>query len=72
MNIFPKANLAHDWKCPICQGNEDKPVALCKIDGTEDGNLIEGIQVHMDCIDLRYSNKPDFNEILYMVWDDNE
>lgn len=53
MNIFKKANLSDDWKCPVCGKNDQKPVTLIPIRGTADGKgLIECAQVHVHCIKL--------------------
>lgn len=52
MKIFEHPNMI-DFMCPICGKSDDKPIILVGIDGTEDGNIIEAIQVHVDCLDLR-------------------
>ncbi len=51
MNIFEHANT-NNWQCPICKTNEDKPVALIKIQGTEKNNNMQVKQIHIECIDL--------------------
>lgn len=42
---FPK-----QIKCPICDTNKDKPAVLIPISGTQEGNNIQAITVHHDCI----------------------
>ena len=51
MKIFEHPNLI-DFKCPICGTNDDKPITLVSIAGTEDHNKHEAKQVHVDCIEL--------------------
>jgi len=50
MNIFPHFDTS--TTCPRCGRTDDKPAVLIPIYGTGDGNLCEGMQVHVDCIDL--------------------
>jgi len=42
-------------RCPICKTGDDKPCILVPIDGTNDGNICQGIAVHVDCIELRFN-----------------
>jgi hypothetical protein len=44
-----------NFKCPICGTNEDKPVVLVGISGTEEGCNIKARQYHLECIELRES-----------------
>lgn len=53
MRVFNGFNNSGGSVCPVCQTGEDKQTVLIGIDGTEDGNNIEAIQVHLDCINLR-------------------
>ena len=53
MKIFEHPNTDDNWKCPICKTNDDKPVTLISIEGTQKDNLIECRQYHVDCIKLR-------------------
>jgi hypothetical protein len=54
MRVFEHPNT-ESWKgCPICGKRDDKPVTLIGINGTEDGNIMEAEQFHLDCIELRY------------------
>lgn len=54
MKVFKSANTSNNWKCPICQTNEDKAVVLIGIDGTQNGNTMRAEQFHLDCIELMY------------------
>ena len=53
MRVFERFNQHGKDVCPICKTNECKQTVLVIVDGTESGNVIEAIQVHLDCIDLR-------------------
>jgi len=57
MKQFEHPNMGNDWKCPICNTNEDKPIVLMGVDGTEDGNIEEAEQIHLDCINLRLNKQ---------------
>lgn len=52
MKLFESPNLDGSWVCPICKTAEDKPVTLVGKAGTEDGSIMEAIQVHVDCLEL--------------------
>ena len=54
MRVFKKPNTTHGWKCPVCGTNEKKEVILIAVSGTEDGNIVEAEQFHLDCINLVY------------------
>ena len=54
MRIFEHPNTSKNWKCPICNTNEDKPIILIGIVGTEEGNNMQAEQFHLDCIELYY------------------
>ena len=49
---FPKEVI-----CPLCGTNKDSPCTLIQTGGTSDGNIIRGIPIHIECIDLRYSKE---------------
>ena len=51
MRVFDHPNMT-DFECPICCTNDDKPVVLIEIYGTECGRNIEAKQVHLDCLEL--------------------
>lgn len=52
MKIFEHSNYSHGHKCIICNTTEDKPVVLVGIVGTQENNVIEAEQIHVDCIEL--------------------
>ena len=54
MKIFKEMNQSGE-PCPICKNKKKKEVVLIPIDGTQKGNNEQALQVHLDCIDLRYS-----------------
>lgn len=54
MRIFKKFNDSHDAKCPVCKTAEMKEAVLVSIYGTQEGNIAEAIQVHLECIELAY------------------
>lgn len=54
MRKFEHPNTSNNWVCPICGTNEDKPIVLIPIVGTEDGNNMQAEQFHIDYIDLMY------------------
>lgn len=53
--------------CPLCKTQDRKPVCLVIVDGTNDGGgmTYEAMQVHVDCIELRYN--PDMKLIYQKV-----
>jgi hypothetical protein len=48
---FPHPNFSNDWKCPLCQTAEDRPVVLAPILGTLDDGIEEARQIHADCLE---------------------
>jgi len=52
MKIFPRPNTSNNWKCPICETNNEKEVTLIEIDGTKDDHIAQADQVHVECLDL--------------------
>lgn len=55
MRVFPEANYSEKSKpCPICGTKENKPVVLVGIAGSENGRIMEAVQVHLECLDLYY------------------
>ena len=52
MKIFPKPNTSGDWKCPICETNDEKEVILAEIDGTKEGRIAQAEQIHVDCLEF--------------------
>lgn len=60
MKVFDHPNIENGWKCPICGTNEDKEIVLIGIAGTEEGNIQEAEQFHLDCLELQYyKSKPE-------------
>ena len=64
MRVFEHPNFGEGVTCPICDTAEDKPTVLVGIDGTEDGAIIEAMQVHLDCLDLSINERRD---IIYQI-----
>jgi len=54
--IFEHGNWSHNEQCPICGTDDDRRVVLIRILGTEDGQNMQAVQVHLDCLldALRY------------------
>ena len=52
VRVFEKPNIAQGWRCPLCNTNEDKQVVLVGIRGTEEGNIMQAEQIHLDCLNL--------------------
>ena len=68
MRVFKGFNKNLKDVCPVCNTDTEKETVLCMIDGTLDGGLARGIQVHLDCITLTF--KPETGNgraILYQV-----
>jgi len=47
--VFEHPNMI-DFCCPLCGTDEDKPVILVPIAGTESGRNCEAAQVHHQCL----------------------
>ncbi len=54
MRSFKHFNQASTDICPVCGTNDDKETVLIGIDGTEEGNIQQAAQFHLDCINLNY------------------
>ncbi len=54
MRIFEHPNITTGWECPICGTDEDKPVVLIRISGTEKEGFMKAEQFHLECIELYY------------------
>ena len=54
MKIFNQPNTSGDWKCPVCKTNDNLPITLIPIHGTQNGNIIQAEQFHINCLDLTY------------------
>jgi len=67
MRLFEHFNQA--GKCNICGTNEDKPCVLVGIKGTKEGNIMQAMQIHLDCIDLTAYTKDDKEgEVIIAMW----
>jgi hypothetical protein len=53
MKVFDHFNSVGD-PCVLCGSRDDKKIGLVRWDGTELGGIEQAIQVHIDCIELRY------------------
>ena len=42
-------------KCMVCGTSKEGECALIGIDGTQDDGIEEALPVHVDCLELRYS-----------------
>lgn len=51
MRTFEHPNKKN-FICPICKTQEDKPVVLVAILGTEKDGIVQARQYHLDCIHL--------------------
>jgi len=62
---FPK-----EKKCPICGKSDDKECILAGIEGTQEGNNMEALPIHLDCIELTLleNDRGNSRSLLYMVW----
>jgi hypothetical protein len=54
MRTFDHPNTSNGWKCPICQTDKDMPVVLIGIQGTQEGNIVQAEQFHLECIELTF------------------
>ncbi len=52
MRIFPKFNQSS--VCPICGESFDGKAVLIRMPETQKGNICEGKQVHLDCLDFEW------------------
>ena len=67
MRVFEKPNLTNNWKCPICKLSTKEPVVLVGIAGTEEDNIMQADQYHLECIDLvAYRNEQQKSTLLAM------
>lgn len=55
MKMFEYIN--QEGKCLICGTNDDGPVTLIPIDGTEEGFNAQAEQVHVSCLALNYNKE---------------
>jgi UDP-N-acetylmuramoylalanine-D-glutamate ligase len=48
--------------CPICNTQDKKQVVLIIKSGTQEGNIAQAVQVHLDCLNLIYDEE---NQLIY-------
>ena len=59
MQIFNHFNCnGKQTECPVCKKNDDKPVVLIGINGTQEDGIIQAVQVHVDCVELIFTSEP--------------
>jgi len=57
MKFFAHFNTESPDPCPLCGTKKDGQTLLVGIDGRSNGRVEEAIQVHVDCIELRATDK---------------
>ena len=72
MRVFDHPNMTGGFTCPICGTGEDKPVVLVGLAGTEEGDIMEARQYHLDCIELTEHEGEAGRFIVYMMFDPKE
>ena len=50
-------DMGEGIKCIICGTSKPGKTILIGKDGTQDGKIEEAVPVHLDCIELRYSEE---------------
>ncbi len=65
MRTFENFNDTGD-PCPICGTVKNTPPVLIPIDGTNEDNISEAIQVHLECLNLRVA-KDNKKMVFYQV-----
>jgi len=58
LKVFEHPNM-EEFKCPICKTNEDSPVVLIGIYGTQRGFNIQAEQMHVKCLELTWYRNDD-------------
>lgn len=66
MKIFKNMNANSEKPCPICKTKKNKPVFLIPIHEKQKGFDVEAIQIHIYCLNLRYSEE---NNLIYQIID---
>jgi len=59
MRVFNEPNKSDDWKCPVCNTDDDGKIVLIGIVGTQEGHNMQAEQFHLDCLHLMYDKKHD-------------
>jgi len=57
MRVSKQFDDSRNAKCPICGTAEKKETVLIAILGTQEGNIAEAAQVHLDCLELAYDKE---------------
>lgn len=68
MRTFKHFNSEASRPCPICGTLDDKETMLIGIYGTQDGNNVQAIQVHTECLQEGLIYNKDFN-LIYTIAD---
>lgn len=53
MKTFKNGNWSNDSKCVLCNTSSKGEVTLIPKIGTQEGNIIEAVQVHTECLGNR-------------------
>ena len=64
MRVFKHRNKSGNDSCPICKTNKDGETVLIAIEGTQSGNNIQAIQVHLECLTLQWNKQ---HNIIYQI-----
>jgi len=51
--------------CPICGKRDGTPAVLIPVDGTEEDGIIQAVQVHVGCLDLRMKRYWEKHQLIY-------
>jgi hypothetical protein len=57
--MFKKMNTEGEV-CPICKTKKQKPVVLIGVAGTQKGNNMQAVQIHLECLELIYDKERGF------------
>ncbi len=78
MRIFKQFNQASKVNCPICHTMDNKETVLIADHTTEiynadmNSNVIEAIQVHLDCIELLLADNSPNHLVIYQIFKKKE
>lgn len=67
MNVFSHPNLSTNWTCPVCGTADDKETVLVAKHGTQERNLVQCEQIHLECLDLWIIDLPDGKILLQKI-----
>jgi hypothetical protein len=57
MKIFKNRNLSGNDTCPICKTSKNGETVLIAIEGTQKGNIAQGMQFHLECLNLQWNKQ---------------